>query len=96
MDPDQTQAAADRLAAKLDALDLDDDERTVLVGMLGAGATSIEPIDDEVGGFGLNANFGIKGQPLGAFAVGPAPSANESPKEEVTFEYGGLQIRYQH
>ncbi len=83
------QAAATRLAAKLDAMDLDDDERTVLVGILGAGATSAAPADGEVEGFALDASFVFR-KP-GGFGLN---MADESPKEEVTFEYGGLQISY--
>jgi hypothetical protein len=50
MDTEHMQAAADRLGAKLDSLDLDTDERTVLEGVLGAGATSVSA-GGEVEGF---------------------------------------------
>ncbi len=89
METDRTQAAATRLAAKLNALDLDDDERLVLVGILDAGATSIEPVGDEVEGFAVDAFIWFRNQ--GGYGV---EQADESPKETITFEYGGLHISY--
>ncbi|HVN51463.1 MAG TPA: hypothetical protein VMT43_08525 [Acidimicrobiales bacterium] len=89
MDHDQTQAAATRLAAKLEALDLDDDERSVLVAILGAGAASVES-DDEVAGFAVDAFIWFT-PPDARSNV----AADESPKETVTFEYGGLVVNYQ-
>ena len=71
------QAAADRLTAKLEALDLDTDERAVLEGMLGAGATSIERTDSEVQGFAIDtfiwfdsAGGGVaKGEPTASVSL---------------------------
>jgi hypothetical protein len=90
MESNQAQAAASRLADKLSALDLDHDEQAVLVGILDAGAASIEPVGDEVQGFAMPGAFSFRKQ--GGFGL---PMADESPKEEITFEYGGLQICYQ-
>jgi hypothetical protein len=42
MDPNPRQAAADRLSAKLNALDLDPDELAVLQAICSAGADSVE------------------------------------------------------
>jgi len=89
MDHNETQAAATRLAAKLEALDLDDDERSVLVAMLGAGAASVEP-GDEVAGFAYDAFIWF--MPPNA----RSNVAGESPKETLTFEYGGLSMNYLH
>ena len=95
MKSEQMQAAADRVAARLDALDLDDDERQFLVAVLSAGASSVLPLDDEVAGYALgDIHFipgglsGLPGQP------GPGQYADESPKESVSFHFGGLQISY--
>ena len=90
MDHNQTQAAATRLASKLEALDLDDDERSVLVAILGAGASSVEP-GDEVAGFAVDAFIWF----MPPNARGNV-AADESPKETLTFEYGGLSMNYQH
>jgi hypothetical protein len=55
MDTSQTQAAADRLAGKLDALDLDVDERAVLEAIFAAAATSVESPAGDVEGFAFEA-----------------------------------------
>ncbi len=86
MSADQMQGAADRLAVKLASLDLDDDEQAVLRGLLAAGATSVEAADDEVAGFAI---VSYRPQLTGL----PSPTAN--PFESITFEYGGLVVRYQ-
>ncbi len=65
------QQAADRLSAKLDALDLEPDERAVLEAICSAGADSVEFADGEVEGFALDASWppratdGAPGEPLG-------------------------------
>ncbi len=45
------QTVADRLGPKLDALDLDGDERALLEAICAAGATRVEPPESEVQGF---------------------------------------------
>ncbi len=87
MDHNRTQAAATRLAAKLEALDLDDDERRVLVAILGAGAASVEP-NDEVAGFAVDAFIWFTPAPSNL------PSADEGPKETVHFSYGTIEWTY--
>ncbi len=58
MDSTQLQAAADRLSTRLEQLDLDDDERTVLRLLLEAADGSGAPSDAEVEGFeSLSLNF---------------------------------------
>ncbi len=84
------QSAADRLAARLDALDLDTDERAVLTAMLGSGAAAIEPAADEVEGFALNAYLVLKGQ-----KQGQSPNAlDPAPHENITFNFGSIQFKY--
>ena len=68
MDANQVQRAADRLSAKLDALDLEPDERAVLEAVCAAGATSVEFADGEVEGFAFDAfgpTHGAPTEPLG-------------------------------
>jgi hypothetical protein len=90
MDPHQMQAAADRLAARLDALDLDAEEREVLTAMLGSGAASVETAGDEVEGFALNAYLSLKGQ-----KQGKSPSAlDDTPHESISFNFGSIQFQY--
>jgi len=55
MDANQAQRAADRLSAKLDALDLEPDERAVLEAICAAGAVSVEFAAGEVEGFAFDA-----------------------------------------
>ena len=84
------QAAADRLAERLEALDLDTDERAVLTAMLASGAASAEPAGDEVEGFALNAYLVLKGQ-----KQGKGPSAlDENPHESISFNFGAIQFQY--
>jgi hypothetical protein len=89
MDENRTQAAANRLAAKLEVLDLDDDERAVLVALLGAGAARVEPAD-EVAGFALDAYtwFTPVGHRMGAEAPRPI--------ETITCEVGGIYYYFDH
>ncbi len=89
MDENRTQAAANRLAAKLEALDLDDDEHAVLVAMLGAGAASIEPTE-EVSGFALGAHSLFT--PAGHRPLADAPA----PTENFTCEVGGIYYFFNH
>jgi hypothetical protein len=85
MDSDQAQAAADRLAAKLNELDLDDDERAVLEVVLTVGADSVEPVGDEVEGFAFDAFMGLGGGTLGPGLV---------PAESVSLSFGHIQLTY--
>ena len=89
MDENRTQAAANRLAAKLEALDLDDDEQAVLVAMLGAGAASVEPTDD-VSGFALNAYTLFT-----PVAHRPGADAPE-PIGTISCEVGGIYYFFDH
>ena len=89
METNKAQAAATRLAAKLDALDLDDDERTVLVGMLSAGATSVEPADGEVEGFEFNPFLGVSKQ--GGFGV---TRQGDNPTENLTLHFSRIEWTY--
>jgi hypothetical protein len=87
MDTHAMQAAADRLVAKLDSLDLDADERTLLVALLASGATSVEPTDD-VAGFAFGS-LALLGPPLKWSGPG-----DEGPEETITFTYGGVSAMY--
>ncbi len=89
MDANHTQAAATRLAAKLETLDLDGDEQAVLVGMLATGATSVEPTGNEVEGHSFNFDL-VATTPI-SWSAG-----DDGPEEAITFEYGGLRVRYGH
>ncbi len=89
MDQNQTQSAATRLASKLEALDLDDEERSVLVAMLGAGAASVEP-GGEVTGFAADVFNSFS-----PVRLGPGVAADEAPQETVTFNFGHIQFKYQ-
>jgi hypothetical protein len=89
MDVNKTQAAAERLEAKLSSLDLDREERELLVAFLAAGALSVEPTDD-VSGFAVDSFIWFRGSPL----LPAVQRADEAPKETITFEYGGIQVRY--
>ncbi len=84
------QAAADRLASKLDALDLDAEERAVLTAMLGSGAASVETAGDEVEGFALNAYLSLQGQKQGK----PPSALDENPQESISFNFGRIQFEY--
>jgi hypothetical protein len=71
MDANPVQDAADRLSAKLDALDLDPDERAVLTAICAAGADSVQDVDGEVTGF--------------SFATFPPLPATDDQTDQVTF-----------
>jgi hypothetical protein len=88
MSTEQMQAAADRLASKLDALDLDDDERAVLGAIVRAGASSAESAEDDVEGFALNAYLGFQGQKQGQI-VGSVPH-----HEKIHITLGGVDAVY--
>jgi hypothetical protein len=84
MDTTQMQAAADRLGAKLDALDLDMHERAVLEAICVAGASSVESADSEVQGFA----FGT---------YGPIEGIGDVPTESVSLHVrkaGGKPVEY--
>jgi hypothetical protein len=102
MEPTSLQPVADRVAARLAALDLDDDEEAFLRAMLLAAPLSASAVGGEVEGFA----FGPGGGPSPSVGLSLAPSVggwvnptssshdDESPKETVTFEYGGLLLSY--
>ena len=94
MDAKRIQAAADRLAARLDALDLEADEREVLTAMLGSGAVAVEPAGDEVEGFALNAYLVLKGQKQGQTKGQGLSAFDDAPHENITFTYGSIQFHY--
>ena len=65
MDATQVEQAVARLSAKLEALDLDQDERAVLEAICTAGAVAVEGADGEVEGFAFDASApGPAGAPL--------------------------------
>ena len=78
-----TDATFDRLAAKLDQLSLADDERAVLVSLLG-----VVPTDDEVEGFGWD-----EGVAAGRVVV-PTPGFTDSVRtaREIMASGGSLGI----
>jgi hypothetical protein len=86
MDATQMQAAADRLAVKLEALELDADERAVLGAVLGAGASSIEPTD-EVQGFAFDSYQWFVPGP-------PSPSHADSPTESLSLNFTKIELTY--
>jgi hypothetical protein len=94
MDAEQTQAAADRLAVKLDSLDLDTDERAVLGAILGAGASSVEPADQEVEGFAFDSYLWFKGK--GSAGGDPGQSFTPGPKHETltTLTFSEIQFTF--
>ena len=56
MDATQVEQAVARLSAKLEALDLDQDERAVLEAICTAGAVAVEGAEGEVEGFAFDAS----------------------------------------
>jgi len=91
MNSDQMQAAAHRVEARLDALDLDDDERHFLLAVLSAGANSVLPAGDEVEGYAVDAFRLVQSRQS---AQPDQLADDESPKETITFTYGGLTLVY--
>jgi hypothetical protein len=90
MDTGQMQGAADRLAVKLEALDLDDEERAVLGAMLGAGASSVDPLGGEVEGFAFDSYLGLDASGLGHDKL---PSS-EPIHETVALTFGQIVWTY--
>jgi hypothetical protein len=88
MDARQMQAAADRLGVKLEALDLDAEERAVLQGMLGAGAVSVEPAEGEVQGFAVDSFIWFKDE---GGATKPPPEAIH---ETISLTFSQIEWSY--
>ncbi len=94
MDIEHLQDAADRLSAKLEALDLDDDERAVLLSALGASAQSSSvTASDEVEGFTFMPTGpmeGIGGRP----GVAGQNPASDTPMESLSLNFTKVEFTY--